>query len=413
MGETIRMQSSHRSNLNISKPLSFDHEVIGEATDPLIHSEARMWLINSGQATLRLQGKTVEIGPGTVVSILPWQITQVLRVEKPLKYYLIVYHLDSLNRAMKSFYDAEMDEKGWLTNTEATPVLHLNVPDNARVKKLFELLREEVGMESTLEDDRPKRRQYANLMAMNYLLELSVVLERLRKRHEAPAQEAPDRTEILRYLYLHMNEKLTLKTLSGVFYLSESAISAYITRMTGLSFFDLLNEMRIGKTANYLLYTDFTLEELAEIMGYVDASHISKVFSARVGMRVGTYRKTYRRVEDICQIEDSRAAYQIVHEIYRDYPSPRTAKGTADAHQMTVQALNRLLLCQVEKNFDEFLHFVRITRACERLLKTDKKIYEIAFEVGYDNVKAFHRQFLRLMAMKPSEFRKTVHLESP
>ena len=54
--------------------------------------------------------------------------------------------------------------------------------------------------------------------------------------------------------------------------------------MTGLSFFDLLNEMRIGKTVNYLLYTDLTVEELAEILGYVDASHLSKVFSARVGM---------------------------------------------------------------------------------------------------------------------------------
>ena len=64
--------------------------------------------------------------------------------------------------------------------------------------------------------------------------------------------------------------------------MSESSISTYITRTTGLSFFDLLNEMRIGKTINFLLYTDFTLEELAEILGFVDSAHISKVFSARV-----------------------------------------------------------------------------------------------------------------------------------
>ena len=37
--------------------------------------------------------------------------------------------------------------------------------------------------------------------------------------------------------------------------------------MTGLSLFDLLNEMRIGKTANYLLYTDLTLEEIAAALG--------------------------------------------------------------------------------------------------------------------------------------------------
>ena len=34
---------------------------------------------------------------------------------------------------------------------------------------------------------------------------------------------------------------------------------------------------------NYLLYTDLTLEELAEILGFVDGAHISKVFKARTG----------------------------------------------------------------------------------------------------------------------------------
>ena len=75
--------------------------------------------------------------------------------------------------------------------------------------------------------------------------------------------------------------------------------------------------MRIGKTADYLLYTDLTLEELAEILGYVDASHISKVFSARVGMRIGAYRKTYQKVEEICQVEQGRLAYTIIQSIYR------------------------------------------------------------------------------------------------
>ena len=54
--------------------------------------------------------------------------------------------------------------------------------------------------------------------------------------------------------------------------MSESSISNYITLTTGLSFFDLLNEMRVGKTINFLLYTNLTMEELAEILGFVDSS---------------------------------------------------------------------------------------------------------------------------------------------
>ena len=89
--------------------------------------------------------------------------------------------------------------------------------------------------------------------------------------------------------------------------------------MTGLSFFDLLNEMRIGKTADYLLYTDLTLKELAEILGYVDESHISKVFAARLGTRIGQYRATYQKVQNICQLEESRLGCSLVNHIYRHY----------------------------------------------------------------------------------------------
>lgn len=93
-------------------------------------------------------------------------------------------------------------------------------------------------------------------------------MERFRAEQPEPAaadraSAAPDMSEILRYLYCHTGEKLTLKGLSRIFYVSESSLSSYISGMTGLSFFDLLNEMRIGKTANYLLYTDLTLEEIA------------------------------------------------------------------------------------------------------------------------------------------------------
>ncbi len=77
---TIRVQPANRSNLNISKLCSMDHEVIREPTTPLIHSEARIWLIHSGRGALNLQGARYELGPGDVVCILPWQITDVTRV---------------------------------------------------------------------------------------------------------------------------------------------------------------------------------------------------------------------------------------------------------------------------------------------------------------------------------------------
>ena len=60
----------------------------------------------------------------------------------------------------------------------------------------------------------------------------------LRTEAEAlPQERVPDERALLRYIYLHCNEKLTLQTLADTFYLSRASISARLSAMTGLSFF--------------------------------------------------------------------------------------------------------------------------------------------------------------------------------
>ncbi len=151
--------------------------------------------------------------------------------------------------------------------------------------------------------------------------------------------------------------------------------------------------------------------EIAAALGYVDASHISKVFSARVGMRINDYRKTYRRVESICRIETDRRVYALVEYICRSYNEPLSARAVAEKFGCTAAEMNRALMLQVEKNFEEFLNYVRINRAAELLLTTDQTVTYIAMEVGYANVKTFNRNFLRFKVMTPGDFRKKVALQ--
>lgn len=193
--------------------------------------------------------------------------------------------------------------------------------------------------------------------------------------------------------------------------MSESSISNYITLTTGLSFFDLLNEMRVGKTINFLLYTNLTMEELAEILGFVDSSHISKVFAARIGMKANDFRKTYQNVYEMCNIKMTRDAYDIVAYIYRNYAEDLTPQNTADRFHISIKELNTILLYQVEKNFPDFLNFVRVNRASELLKNTDQTIIQIAIDVGFNNAKTLTRNFLRYRTMTPGAFRQNIGLQ--
>ena len=68
--------------------------------------------------------------------------------------------------------------------------------------------------------------------------------------------------------------------------------------------------------------------------------------------------------------------------------------------------LNRILRYFVEKNFSDFLNYIRVNKAGELLLVKEKSILEIAVEVGYASEKTLTRNFLKYRTMTPEQFRR-------
>ena len=404
MKKLFDMQSFARSQFDQGRLFSFDQEVIDRPTTPLIHQEARFLYVKNGSGEISLQGKSYSLTSGSLVAILPWQVSDIIQVDSPLQYVLIAYHFDTVERIAKLFRGVDGQPLPIQPLIEEKPVVQCDPNRLPEVEFILDTLRCELGMESTLQLSEEK--PFSSIMTASMLVQLLVLYCRSAMEQSQTKRDAMiDYTEILRYMYLHCNEKLTLKLLASVFFCSESTVSANITQMTGLSFFDLLNEMRIGKTVNFLLYTDFTLKEMAEFLGYVDESHISKVFAARMGVKIGEYRNTYQKVQNICQIEESRVSYTLVNYIYRNYEKKLSAKSVAHNFGISVEQLHRIMLCQVERNFEDFLNLVRVNRACELLAATKKSVLEIALDVGYHNPKTLTRNFLKLMVMTPSAYR--------
>lgn len=67
--------------------------------------------------------------------------------------------------------------------------------------------------------------------------------------------------------------------------------------------------------------------------------------------------------------------------------------------------LSKIFKEQTGLNFSEFLIECRILKACDLLLNSQKKVYEICNEIGYRNVKYFYNLFRRKMGCTPSEYR--------
>lgn len=410
MSNIIMMQSVYRSSIDPKKICSFDIESISQPTAPLIHQMSRFWLIREGYGCLRLQDREYELKPGTAVSVLPWQISEIVRVDVPLSCHIVAYNFESINQIIKSFYNVGYEPLSLIKDLEHNPVLYCDERQGERLADIFTQIQAEAGIESLGErpDNRPEKPD-ETIYITNKLVELVLQINRIGRQNSRNDEKKPrtvTSSEIFPYIYNHLSEKITLTSLSKLFFMSESAISQYITGTTGLSFFDLLNEMRVGKTINFLLYTDFTLEELAEILGFVDSSHISKVFAARMGMKVNEYRKTYQKVNQICRIKEKQESYQIISYLYRNYAEELQPHKVAEKFRITLPELNRIMLYQVEKNFSDFLNYIRVNRACELLVGGDMSIARIAVEVGYNCEKTLNRNFLKFKVITPGQFRK-------
>ena len=411
MSNIIKMQDLYFSDYDSHKLCQFYYEVLDKPTTPIIHQMSRFWLINKGKGILKLQGKEYELKPGTLVSVLPWQVSDIVQVDSPIQYFLLVYYFDGVNDIIKSLYNLGHGPLDLIEDLSKNPVIYCSAAQAKYMHQLFLQLRDELGGGAVPSLETSVSSGFGSLFITNKLIELIINLWRIGKANSSQAAEIStpmDRTEILQYMYHHLSEKLTLKTLAKTFYMSESSISLYIVQTTGLTFPNLLNEMRVGKTITYLLYTDFTMDELAEILGFVDSSHICKVFAARIGLKANEFRKTYQKIGSICNIRDSRKAYSIVEYIYKHYSGNLTPQSVARKFDITVRKLNTILFYQVEKSFSDFLNYVRINRACELLLDTDKTIAEIASLTGYNNVKTLTRNFLKFQVMTPGKYRESV-----
>lgn len=411
MERNVELQYQFCSRIDERKFCSFDYEIIEDKTRPLLHQTSRFLYINKGKGKIKINEEEYELKEQTLVSLLPWDCSEIIQVEETLQFYVVVYNYIVINDVIKVLFNVDNQEISILQYMRDYPVINCDEKYREQIKELFIKIRDEAGVESTMVF--PEEKPYRSVYLVNLLTELMVIAGRMVQENgherEMEVSEVDKKTHIFRYIYSHLNEKLTLSKLSKIFYMSESSISKYILETTGLTFNNLVNEIKIAKTLNYLMYTDYTLEELAEFLGYVDAAHISKVFESRMESKISDYRKTYQTVLQVCNIKEKRMGYRVVSYIVDNHKGEITPQLVASEFGITISKLNTILILQVERNFTEFLNFLRVNSACELLVSTDMAITDIAIEVGYNTVKTFARNFVHYKHTTPGNYRKEVH----
>lgn len=409
----IEIQNRANSYINEESMYSIDREIITSATKGLFHQSARFLLVKKGLAKIRIQNNIYEINDKTLVCILPWEYTEVIEVSKTIQYFILKYNFDSANKIIKSFYNVDAENLSLINSFYDNPVIQCTDEQFKYFSNIFDLLRNELGEDSTLYDKNEN--PISSAFVLNKIIDLIITYRRIQDEDTKKIKridEKFDKINIFRYIHAHLSEKLTISLISKLFFTSESTINRYIKETTGLSFNTLINEMRVGKTCYFCNFFYIKVGIKQHIHSFSDRSHLSKVFTARTGQNPNKYRQTFHKISQICQIENTRKFYRILNYIVKNSSDDLDMDNICKDFSISLIELNRLFIYYVEKNFKNFLNFVRINKSTKLLLETNMQITDIAFEVGYNTVKTFNRNFLKFQKILPTEFRKNLQLQN-
>jgi len=94
----------------------------------------------------------------------------------------------------------------------------------------------------------------------------------------------------IKYIEEHYTERLTLLEVAEQTYVSQWHLSKLLNKDTGHSFSELLNMTRIKKAQKLLGDQSLRIGEIAEIVGFLDTAHFSRVFKKIAGVSANEYR---------------------------------------------------------------------------------------------------------------------------
>lgn len=127
---------------------------------------------------------------------------------------------------------------------------------------------------------------------------ISVMVNNLKKKGIEGEPESAANSFIvnkaLEYMREHYQQKMTLKDVANNTYVSQWHLSKLLNRHTGQSFSELMNGIRIEEAKKLLKNPAYRVGDVADMVGFLDMAHFSRVFKKIVGVSANEYRNSMK-----------------------------------------------------------------------------------------------------------------------
>ena len=96
--------------------------------------------------------------------------------------------------------------------------------------------------------------------------------------------------KVCQYVQRHARDRVSLDKAASLIHLSPGAFCKFFKRMTGRTFSDHVNDVRIAQVCHQLLSTDDPVGDIAYANGFESLTYFNRVFLKKKGLRPRQYR---------------------------------------------------------------------------------------------------------------------------
>lgn len=126
--------------------------------------------------------------------------------------------------------------------------------------------------------------------------------------------------------------------------------------------------------------------------------------SVQEGASLGEPGKETQKQHKLSKAEKSKN--RVLNYIQEHYKEDLNLTTISQELYLNSGYISRMLKEQTGKNFTDILAEIRVEKAVWLLENTDLYVYEIAAEVGYQNLKYFYQIFKKITGKTPNDYRR-------
>lgn len=153
-------------------------------------------------------------------------------------------------------------------------------------------------------------------------------------------------------------------------------------------------------------------ELLIQMINYTecwDGKNVSKTennFEFLVAIKKLLPKLNNQSLPIVLPITEDERLLKILRYLERNISSHISLHDISAKFNMSERSISRLFQTHMHISFLQYLKTLRIVKSIELILKTNKTLSEIAYNIGYDTLGAFSNTFYTFTHARPSDLRK-------